>query len=247
MKISLLGVQIDSVSYFTATHQVIEWAQQSVGRCVCCANVHMLMEAHDSCNFMNIINQSDLIVPDGMPLVWLMRAKGCGDQKRVYGPTLMSCIVAAAARGKIPIGFYGGKPEVLEALVGRLQTQNLDLNVAYSLSPPFHALSLAEDDQVIEQINQSGVNILFVGLGCPLQEKWMAAHKGRIHAVMVGVGAAFDFYAGVKAQAPEWMQATGLEWLFRLTTEPGRLWKRYLIHNPRFIFLAIAELCGLIR
>jgi N-acetylglucosaminyldiphosphoundecaprenol N-acetyl-beta-D-mannosaminyltransferase len=128
-----------------------------------------------------------------------------------------------------------------------MQARYDTLNVAFSFSPPFLAMSPEEDADMIEQINQSGARILFVGLGCPKQEIWMAEHRGKVNAVMLGVGAAFDFHSGIKPQAPAWMQKVGLEWLFRLFIEPRRLWRRYLYHNPRFIFLAVADLLGLLK
>lgn len=156
-------------------------------------------------------------------------------------------VLEAAAREKIPVGFYGGTPEVIELLVEQMQSRFAGLNVAFAVSPPFREMSRQEDLEVVEQINSSGARILFVGLGCPKQEIWMAEHKGKVNAVMLGVGAAFDFHAGVKRQAPAWMQRAGLEWLFRLFTEPRRLWKRYLYHNPRFLVLAIYDLLGLLK
>jgi N-acetylglucosaminyldiphosphoundecaprenol N-acetyl-beta-D-mannosaminyltransferase len=193
------------------------------------------------------VNNAGLVVPDGMPLVWIMRAKGKHGQSRVYGPTLMLHVLEAAARGNLPVGFYGSRPEVLNMLIKRVQARYAGLHVAFACSPPFREMSRKEDLAIIEQINQSGVRILFVGLGCPKQEIWMAEHHGKVNAVMIGVGAAFDFHAGLKPQAPAWMQTFGLEWLFRLGTEPRRLWKRYLYHNPRFVFLAAADLLGLLK
>jgi N-acetylglucosaminyldiphosphoundecaprenol N-acetyl-beta-D-mannosaminyltransferase len=200
------------------------------------------MEAHDSAVYKKIINAADLVTPDGMPLVWMMRLKGEKNQQRVYGPTLMLHVLEMAARDGIPVGFYGGRTEVLEVLEKKMQSRFTGLNVKYSYSPPFRELSTEEDAELTEQINRSGARILFVGLGCPKQEIWMAEHRGKINAVMIGVGAAFDFHAGFKPQAPVWMQKIGLEWLFRLLTEPRRLWKRYLYHNPRFVLLAIIDL-----
>jgi N-acetylglucosaminyldiphosphoundecaprenol N-acetyl-beta-D-mannosaminyltransferase len=205
------------------------------------------MEAYDSAVFRAIVNSADLTVPDGMPLVWILKLKGQWHQPRVYGPTLALHVLETAAREKLPVGFYGSTPEVLDALIKRMQTRYGNLNVVFSCSPPYRELSLREDTTIIEQINQSGTRILFIGLGCPKQETWMAEHRGSVKAVMIGVGAAFDFHAGIKPQAPTWMQALGLEWLFRLFTEPSRLWKRYLYHNPRFVFLAIADLLGLLK
>lgn len=236
---------VNVTSYAVTVDIVAGWSYDSDSRYICVANVHTLMEAYDSPEFAKIINNADLVTPDGMPLVWMMRLKGQKDQQRVYGPTLMLHVLEAAARENIPVGFYGGKPEVLETLVSKMQARYAGLNVAYSCSPPFGELSRDEDAEIIRKINLSGTRILFVGLGCPKQEIWMAEHRGKVNAVMLGVGAAFDFHAGVKPQAPVWMQRLGLEWLFRLLTEPRRLWKRYLYHNPRFVILAIADLLGL--
>jgi N-acetylglucosaminyldiphosphoundecaprenol N-acetyl-beta-D-mannosaminyltransferase len=140
------------------------------------------------------------------------------------------------------VGFYGGSQETLQQLLDILKRRNPALKVKYAYSPPFREPSMGEDDAITRDINASGTSILFVGLGCPKQERWMAGHKGKIQVVMLGVGAAFDFLAGAKRQAPRWMQGIGLEWLYRLSQEPGRLWRRYLYHNPRFIVLVLLQL-----
>jgi N-acetylglucosaminyldiphosphoundecaprenol N-acetyl-beta-D-mannosaminyltransferase len=247
MHIPLLGIPIALTSYPVATQKICAWAVSPDPRMVCAANVHMLMEAHDSPEYRVALNQADLITPDGMPLVWMMRLKGQKDQQRVYGPTLMLHVLEAAARESIPVGFYGSSPEVLQALTARMQTRFPGLKIVYSFSPPFREMNHEEDQQVIEAIHTSGSRILFVGLGCPKQERWMAEHRGKVNVVMLGVGAAFDFHAGVKSQSPAWMQKVGLEWFYRLVTEPRRLWRRYLYHNPRFIILAILDLLGILR
>lgn len=243
----IVGTRVNSTTYSDATEAVVDWSHRRDSRYVCIANVHMLMEASDSNEFKRLVNAADLIVPDGMPLVWILRVKGKRSQQRVYGPTLMLYVMEFAARDGIPVGFYGGKPEVLESLTKRMQARYSKLSVVFSVSPPFHVMSPEEDASIVEQINESGARILFVGLGCPKQELWMAEHRGRVKAVMLGVGAAFDFHAGVKPQAPEWIQKIGLEWLFRFFHEPRRLWKRYLYHNPRFIVLALADIFGLLK
>ena len=243
----VVGSRVDAITYSHATGIILDWSTRRESRYVCVANVHMLMEAYDSARFRGIVDDADLIVPDGMPLVWALRLKGERRQPRVYGPTLTLHLLEAAARDGIPVGFYGGAPQVLESLVARMQARYESLNVAYSFSPPFHTISPEEDAAIVAQLNRSGTRILFVGLGCPKQEIWMAEHRGKVKAVMLGVGAAFDFHAGVKAQAPAWMQKAGLEWTFRLFTEPRRLWKRYFYHNPRFVVLAVADLLGLLR
>jgi len=245
--IPLIGTSIDRTSYVTAVKLVMDWSCKLESRYICFANVHMLMEAYDSDQFRNIVNNADLVTPDGVPLVWMMQFRGQRDQQRVYGPTLMLHILEMAAQNGVSVGFYGGTPDVLDALVKRMQASYQGLNVSFSCSPPFGEMSPEEDEAVVEQINQSGARILFIGLGCPKQEIWMAEHRGKVNAVMLGVGAAFDFHAGVKPQAPAWMQRAGLEWVFRLFTEPRRLWKRYLYHNPRFVILAIADLLGLLK
>ncbi|MCL4275873.1 MAG: WecB/TagA/CpsF family glycosyltransferase [Anaerolineales bacterium] len=244
---NIIGLKISLTDYSNATGSVMLWSQNDKFHYICAANVHMLMEVHDSPEFAKIVNNADLVVPDGMPLVWMMRLKGQRDQQRVYGPTLMLHVLAMAARENIPVGFYGGAPQVLDALVERMKERYNGLNVVYAYSPPFRELNRQEKEEIVKNIDRSGVRILFVGLGCPKQEIWMAEHRGKVHAVMLGVGAAFDFHSGLKLQAPSWMQRLGLEWLFRLLTEPRRLWKRYLYHNSRFIFLAIADLLGFRR
>lgn len=241
---SIIGTRVDTTSYLHATRIVLDWSTRQESRYVCAANVHMLMEARDSSEYAKVVNTADLVTPDGMPLVWMTRLKGQRNQQRVYGPTLMFHILEASARENIPVGFYGSSPKVLQTLTARMQAQFPNLKITYSFSPPFREIDHEEDMQIVENIRTSGARILFVGLGCPKQEKWMAEHRGKINAVMLGVGAAFDFHAGVKSQAPTWMQKIGLEWVYRLLTEPHRLWRRYLYHNPRFIFLAILDLLG---
>lgn len=195
------------------------------------------MESYDSAEFQQVMNEADLVTPDGMPLVWGLRLLGQRDASRVYGPDLMHLVLEKAEREGIPVGFYGVSEPVLERLTGIVRARFPELRIAYAFSPPFRPLTPEEDREVISTINASEARILFIGLGNPKQEKWMAAHRGQVQAVMVGVGAAFDFLAGSKKQAPRWMMPLGLEWLFRLCTEPRRLWKRYLKHNPRFLWL----------
>jgi N-acetylglucosaminyldiphosphoundecaprenol N-acetyl-beta-D-mannosaminyltransferase len=200
------------------------------------------MEAHDSAEFQRIMNEADLVTPDGMPLVWGLRLLGHHHATRVYGPDLTPLLLACAAAADLPVGFYGGTPLALARLKEVVARRFPQLQVAYTCSPAFRPPTPEEDEQAIREINASGARILFIGLNTPKQEYWMAAHKPRVHAVMVGVGAAFDFLGGVKPQAPRWMMRIGMEWFFRLLTEPGRLWKRYLKHNPRFVLLFLVQL-----
>jgi N-acetylglucosaminyldiphosphoundecaprenol N-acetyl-beta-D-mannosaminyltransferase len=238
----VLGARVDPTSYWAATRQVLEWARRGESRYVCVATVHSVMEAWDDPGFRQVLNAADLVTPDGMPLVWMLRRLGYPDQQRVYGPDLTLHVCEAAAREGVPVGFYGGLPEALEAMVSKLRRLFPGLVVAYAWSPPFRPLTPEEDAQVVREIVESGARVLFVGLGCPKQERWMGEHRGRVPAVMLGVGAAFDFHGGRVRQAPRWMQDRGLEWLFRLAMEPRRLWRRYLKHNPRFAVLALLQL-----
>lgn len=209
---------------------------------VCLANVHMVMEAFDSPEFGQVLEEADLVCPDGMPLVWSLRRLANPRQTRVYGPDLTLHVCTAAQRTGIPVGFHGGRPEVLTALTRALKVRFPRLEIAHAASPPFRALGADEEAAEVDAINCSGARVLFVGLGCPKQERWMAARRGRVAAVMLGVGAAFDMHAGRLPQAPSWLQAAGLEWAFRLAMEPRRLWRRYTRHNPRFAARLLIEL-----
>jgi N-acetylglucosaminyldiphosphoundecaprenol N-acetyl-beta-D-mannosaminyltransferase len=160
---------------------------------------------------------------------------GVKDASRVYGPDLTPAVCERAAAEGIPVGFHGGSPEALDGAVAKLRERFPTLNVVYRHSPPFRPATPAEEAETIDAINASGARILFVGLGCPKQERWMAVNRGRVNAVMLGVGAAFDFLAGTKRQAPRFLMKIGLEWAFRFATEPRRLARRYLYHNPRYL------------
>lgn len=238
----IIGIRVDSTSYNRVVELIDKWIAEEIGRQIIPANVHVLMEAVDKDDFREIIESADIVTPDGMPLVWMLRLKGSPEQERVYGPTMMLKILQYAQDNNIAVGLYGGKPDVLETLCKRLQVQFSGLKLVFTHSPPFRILTIDEENKIIQEIIESGLRILFVGLGCPKQERWIAANIKSIPAVMIGVGAAFDFLAGTIPQAPKWMQNFGLEWLFRLIKEPGRLWKRYLYYNPRFILKAIVDL-----
>jgi N-acetylglucosaminyldiphosphoundecaprenol N-acetyl-beta-D-mannosaminyltransferase len=237
----ILGTRTDSTSYSAVATQVLAWAAAAESRYVCASNVHVTMESHDSAVFRGIMNDADLVVPDGRPLVWALRLFGVGAATQVRGPTLTVHVLERAAAEMVTIGFYGGSPEVLARLLDACRRRFPDLCIAYAYAPPFRQLTAEEDATVVREINGSGARVLFVGLGCPKQECWMALHKGQVNAVMLGVGAALDFLAGVKREAPVWMQHAGIEWLFRLATEPRRLWRRYAYHNPRFVALLAGQ------
>ncbi len=240
----ILNIRVDATSYTDATNRIFELARERRFGYVCVANVHMVMEAYDDQAFARVVNSAALVTPDGMPLVWALRALRVKTASRVYGPTLTLHLCKAAARQGVPIGLYGGTPESLAAFEAFLQKRFPGIQIVCQIAPPFRPLTPEEDKAYTQQIVQSGAQILFVGTGCPKQEFWMAAHQDRIPAVMLGVGAAFDFHSGRVKQAPKWLQTIGMEWLFRLLMEPKRLWKRYVKHNPRFAILFPLQCLG---
>ena len=238
----ILGMRVDSGTYSSSTELVREWALNKEARFVCVSNVHMTMETVDSPEFRNVVNTADLVTSDGMPLVWMLRKLGLTQSERVYGPELVLHICAMAEREQISIGLYGGTSRSLEQFTSFLAKNYPDLTVSYQYAPPFRPLSKEEDASVVHALHESGARILFVGIGCPKQERWMYEHRASVQAVQIGVGAAFDFHSGSVRQAPNWMGKSGLEWLFRLAMEPRRLWKRYAVHNPRFMVRAAGQL-----
>jgi N-acetylglucosaminyldiphosphoundecaprenol N-acetyl-beta-D-mannosaminyltransferase len=236
---TLLGVNIIPSGYNEVVARCIGWAKAAESLAVFLADVHMIMEARDQIDFRTRLNVADMVNPDGMPVVWALRALGYRDAHRVYGPDAMLALLCAAQSSGTPIGFYGGNEETLARLVCNVEKRFPGVRIVLQMSPPFRLLSEVEDARVVNQIAESGARILFVGLGCPKQENWIIEHRGSIPAVMLGVGAAFDFLARTKPQAPRWMMRCGLEWIFRLASEPRRLAGRYLKNNPRFVALFI--------
>jgi N-acetylglucosaminyldiphosphoundecaprenol N-acetyl-beta-D-mannosaminyltransferase len=192
--------------------------------------------AQDDPEVATILNEADIVTPDGMPLVWALRSFGSRNQQRVYGPTLMLELCRRAAQTGQRIFLYGARESTLTTLAARLHEMFEDLIVAGTYAPPFRSLTEAEDREVQDLIRAADPDLIFVGISTPKQEKWMYAHRAAFPGtIMIGVGAAFDIHAGRTGQAPGWMQRHGLEWLFRLTSEPSRLWKRYLLITPRFL------------
>lgn len=237
----ILGVKVAASSYKEAAEQSVAWTKHRESRAVFFANVHVVMEAFDDAGFRAELNAADMVNPDGMPLVWALRAMGERDATRVYGPDAMQVLLETAQASAIPVGFYGGSEDTLAKLMMKVRRRYPHLKIVFSMSPPFRLLEEDEDEEITRRISASGAGMLFVGLGCPKQEHWIMAHRGRIPAVMFGVGAAFDFLAGSKRQAPRWMMRNGLEWAFRLASEPRRLAGRYLKHNPRFLALFLLQ------
>ena len=231
----VLGVPLAVASLNADGDAVIASTLAGASAYVCAVNVHSTMEASRDAELMHALQCADLNVPDGVPIVWGMRALGAPEQTRVFGPTLMWEVCRRAAESDIPIALYGSTDETLAALQVTLAQAFPGLRIADAISPAFRPLTDEEDAVMVARLNASGARIVFVGLGAPKQEKWMAQHRGRVQAVMLGVGAAFDYHAGNIRRAPVWMQHAGLEWLYRLIQEPRRLWRRYLFNNPAFL------------
>lgn len=245
----VVGVGISTTSYSEVVELCRGWARQRKtavaerARYICVTSVHGVISAHDDPEVARHLNEADLATPDGMPVVWALRSLGHRRQQRVYGPTLMLHLCADAAAHGFRIFLYGGQDETLRSLRSRLEQQFPGLKVAGSFAPPFRPLTPEEDRAVTHRIRASDADIVFVGISTPKQEKWMYEHRHDLPGVtMIGVGAAFDFHAGRTKQAPVWMQRNGLEWLYRLVSEPGRLWRRYLLITPRFLPLWARQL-----
>jgi N-acetylglucosaminyldiphosphoundecaprenol N-acetyl-beta-D-mannosaminyltransferase len=238
---NVLGAQIDSISWHDALDRLVAWARRRESRYVTICNAHVVVTTTQDVAYREVINRSDMATPDGAPVAWMLRRLRFSGQARISGPDLMWALCERAAIEGIAVYCYGSTDTTLGLLEQRLRAAFPALGVTME-SPPFRTLSPEEDAAAVERINASGAGIVFVGLGCPKQERWMAAHRGRVNAVMIGVGAAFDFHAGTVKRAPAWMRDNGLEWLHRLLSEPRRLWRRYLVTNTLFILGAARQL-----
>jgi N-acetylglucosaminyldiphosphoundecaprenol N-acetyl-beta-D-mannosaminyltransferase len=238
----VLDVDIDVLRWDEALDRVHAWASRGESRYVCIVNAHSVVTARQDPRFCAAIADSDMATPDGAPVAWMLRRQGHDDQQPISGPDLMLKYCAAAAGRNEPIFLLGGTEQTLARLQRTLPALCPGLRIAGAISPPFRRLTPDEDARIVDTINASGAGTVWVGLGCPKQELWMAEHRGRVRAVMLGVGAAFDFHAGTIPRAPLWMRRRGLEWLHRLFTEPRRLWKRYLVTNTLFIVGAVRQL-----
>lgn len=241
-RVRVVSLMPNVLNLDTAISAIDALVRDENGGYVCFSTVHMVMESYDDAEFGDKVNAADLIVPDGMPLVWMQRWQGRHEARRIRANDLMIALCEHAAKNGITVGFYGGKQEVIDAIISRAGRELPDLRIVYACSPPFRQLTEDEDAAIVDEINSASPHILFIGLGCPKQENWMHAHRNKLRSVMLGVGASFDFYAGNIRECPDWIGRLGLEWLFRLAQEPKRLWRRYLILNPQFMFLAAIQL-----
>jgi N-acetylglucosaminyldiphosphoundecaprenol N-acetyl-beta-D-mannosaminyltransferase len=234
---TVVGVPLALTDY----EQTLDWIDAAAAArargYICVAAVHTVMACQEDPELLAAVLGADFTVPDGQPLVWALNALGHGVQDRVYGPELMDQACARAARNDLRFYLYGGRNHgALAELARRLRLRHPGLKIVGGHCPPFRPLTADEEDAVAEEINRSGADVVWVGIGVPKQEKWMSRMREKLDApVLIGVGAAFDFHAGLVPQAPDALQRLGLEWAFRLVQEPRRLWRRYLRYNPRFV------------
>jgi N-acetylglucosaminyldiphosphoundecaprenol N-acetyl-beta-D-mannosaminyltransferase len=243
-----LGVGVSAINLAQVLGIIDGWIARRQQHYVCITGVHGIMESQRDEGLRRIHNEAGLVTPDGMPLVWLSRLHGQGHVARVYGPDLMLALCEHSLLRGYKHFFYGGGEGVPDLLANNLRRRFPGLWVVGGYSPPFRPLSGAEDERVVAAINEAAPDIVWIGLSTPKQERWMTEHVGQLTApVLIGVGAAFDFHSGLKKQAPRWMQRSGLEWLYRLATEPKRLWRRYLVNNPLFVLRVLQQALGLRR
>ncbi len=234
----LMGTRMDALGWEDVLSRILSWAGLSgleSSRTICACNVHSLVTARRDKAFAAALNSADLCTPDGAPVAWLMRQSGWPEQQRISGPDLMWQLMREAERLALPVFLLGGTIATLEELRARLKVSVARLRLVGQCSPACRAMSEEDDRHIRRLIETSGARLVFVGLGCPKQELWMARQRGRLPAVMIGVGAAFDYHAGTLRRAPLVWQHAGLEWLYRLAMEPGRLMKRYLVTNTLFL------------
>ena len=251
-KKSVLGVQISTTSYGEVVDVCRDWIREremrDSGRYICVTSVHGIVTAIKQSKLKAVLNRADIATPDGMPVVWALRSFGAKAQTRVYGPDLMLAMCRDAERCGHRIYLYGATDETLAKLSERLLDLFPTLSIVGKWAPPFRPLTPEEDEAAVKRILDSGADLIFVGMSTPKQDFWMHEHAARFPgAILVGVGAAFLFHAGMVPQAPAWMQRHGLEWFFRLCMEPARLWRRYLLETPVFLPLWALQKMGILK
>jgi len=239
-KRKIINTLISTGRYTTFIDNILDLSKNSNSSYVCISNVHMTIEAYLDKEFSKIVNSANIATPDGMPLAKAMKALYGVDQDRVAGMDLMPDLMKTSEEKGLSIFLYGSTDEVLKAIVSKAKKEfpNLELRV---YSPPFRTLSQEEKEDIVTMINRNNPDFVFVALGCPKQEKWMAEHKNKINSCMIGFGGALEVYADQKDRAPQWMQNYSLEWLYRLIQDPKRLWKRYLVTNSLFVGLLFIQ------
>jgi N-acetylglucosaminyldiphosphoundecaprenol N-acetyl-beta-D-mannosaminyltransferase len=238
----VIGFPVTAMPFESQIALMLKWAKDHCSKAVCIANVHMLIEAYQKPDFANVLRDADLVTPDGMPLVWMLKMLGASNQDRVAGLDVLRALCKAAESEGVSVFFLGSQEFILNSMRVNLEREFPDLIIAGMEPLPFRPLTLEEDIAIIQKVNESNAGIVLLALGCPKQETWMAQHKGKIHSVMVGLGGAFPVYAGIHKRAPSIVRLMGFEWLYRLIQEPRRLWGRYQSTIPIFIWLACKQL-----
>jgi N-acetylglucosaminyldiphosphoundecaprenol N-acetyl-beta-D-mannosaminyltransferase len=238
----IIGCSVTALPFQSQIQLMLQWANQRLSKVVCVANVHMLVEASWDPGLASVVDRADLVTPDGMPLVWMMKLKGIWEQDRVAGMDILLALCEQAANKNVSVFFLGSHEAILQKIEERLKRDFPELTLAGMEPLPFRPLSPAEDEAIVRRINESGAGFVFVSLGCPKQELWMGRQKGKVHAVMIGLGGVFPVYAGIHKRAPSIVREFGFEWLYRLIQEPTRLWGRYSKTIPPFIYLATKQL-----
>jgi len=239
---NVIGFPVTALPFESQIQVTLTWAKQRLSRFVCIANVHMLIEAHQSSEFASVLRSADLVTPDGMPLVWMLKLMGASKQDRVAGLDVLEATCRLASQEGVSVFFLGSQDEILKRMRSRLEREFPNLKIAGMESLPFRPLTQSEDEAIVQKLNESGAGLVFISLGCPKQERWMADHCGKIQAVMIGLGGAFPVYAGIHKRAPQIVRSLGFEWLYRLIQEPRRLWGRYSSTIPVFLWLAFKQL-----
>lgn len=241
-RIRVVSLKVNVCDSGSIAERVAELVEKSDGGYICFSTVHMVMESHDDPQYAGRVNAADMVIPDGMPLVWMQKLQGRKDARRTRANDMMIELCSVAESRGWSVGFYGASQKVIDQIKTRAAIDFPKLNIAYAFSPPFRALSENEESEINNKIASASPDLLFVGLGCPKQENWMSKNSPDLKPIMFGVGASFDFFAGNVKESPLWIGNLGLEWLYRLWQEPRRLWYRYLILNPRFILQALLQL-----
>ncbi len=244
-RVNVLGVWVCAINMHQTLATFEKWIRKRSQQYVCVTPAHSIMDCYYDQSLQAIFNTSGLTIPDGMSIVWILKLHGQRNVSRVYGPDLMWEVCGKSVSEGWRHFLYGGESNVSEQLKSRLETEWPGIQIVGTYSPPFRPSTEQEDKEIVDKINSTHPDIIWVGLGSPKQENWMHDHLGRVNAsILVGVGAAFDFLSGRKPQAPRWIQHSGLEWLFRLLNEPKRLWRRYMQY-PFFAILVLGQLLGL--
>ncbi|MDJ1468362.1 WecB/TagA/CpsF family glycosyltransferase [Cytophagaceae bacterium DM2B3-1] len=233
----IISLDVSQLSYDETTREILDLGSSHTPSYVCYANVHMTIEGHWSPAFAEIVNNANIVAPDGVPLAKAFKSLYGVSQERVAGMDMLPSLIADCEKEGLSIYFFGTTNETLDAMRKRIEKDHPNLRIAGMFSPPFGSLNAANNEKYAQMINDSGANLVMVALGCPKQETWMSQNYKKINAVLLGVGGAFDVYAGVRKRAPSWMQKLALEWLYRLAQEPKRMFKRYFVTNSTYIWL----------